>query len=382
VPSLNGGGAERAVLLLARFWPGRHRPVVILRTDEGAFHDELKELAPGQVACLGLASHGVSASLRTPLELARVVDRFNLEVVVAFLSLPSVVSLRLFRPNIGIVLSIQTPPGGNLAERGMAARVRHGAVRLVTDIAASFVDAIASPSAGTAERFAGRPFVGRALKTGMTAWHHIPNPLDPALLRKRSPRRADNSSDVPRVVTAGRLVPEKRFDLFISAIAELQKTRAVRGTIFGEGPLRGALLRQAADLGLEGKLSIEPFQHDLDSIYGKADVFVLTSDYEGFGNVIVEALAFGLPVVSTNAPFGPSEILGGGQFGLLVPCGDFRQVAAAVSSALPGGPDHERLQASAQGRAQRYAAPRIAAEMYACALEARQRRRTHRGRPL
>lgn len=355
--------------------------MVILRSDEGAFHDELKKLPPGQIACLELARDGVNASLRTPLALARVVDKFSLDVVVAFLSAPSVVSLKLFRPNIGIVLSIQNPPGANPVGSGVAARVKHRAVRLVTDMAASLADVIASPSAGTAERFAGRPFVSRALRTGRTAWYNIPNPLDPALLIKRSSNKGADSSDVSRIVTAGRLVPQKRFDLFISAIAALQTTREVSGTIFGDGPLRGALLRQAADLGLEGKLRIEPFQHDLDLIYGKADVFVLTSDFEGFGNVIVEALAFGLPVVSTNAPYGPAEILGGGQFGLLVPCGDFRQVAAAISSALPGGSHRERLQASAQGRAQRYAAPRVAAEMYACAIEARRRRQTSGFRP-
>jgi glycosyltransferase involved in cell wall biosynthesis len=77
--------------------------------------------------------------------------------------------------------------------------------------------------------------------------------------------------------------------------------------------------------------------------YAHADLFVLCSDYEGFGNVIVEALEYGVPVVSTDCPVGPGEILAGGRFGRLVPPGDAEALARAMICALEEGVDQDAL---------------------------------------
>jgi glycosyltransferase involved in cell wall biosynthesis len=261
-------------------------------------------------------------------------------------------------------------------------RARTVAIQIVTDIATSGLDAIASTSAGTFKNFQRRPFIGRALAKGRVTWFSIPNPIDPALLKQPPPRLSEVSVHIPEIVSAGRLVPQKRFDVFLAAIAEVRKVREVHATIFGEGRLLGALQRQAKSLGIKEIVEFRPFESDLDRVYGHADLFALTSDFEGFGNVIVEALAYGLPVVATDAPYGPTEILDEGQYGLVVPRGDHRRIAEAMLAALPGGPEHARLIATARQRAERYAADRVAQEMHDCAATVAERRRRQRNGQL
>ena len=87
---------------------------------------------------------------------------------------------------------------------------------------------------------------------------------------------------------------------------------------------------------------------DPTPFYQTADIFVLSSDYEGFGNVIVEALACGTPVVSTDCPAGPREILNDGEFGTLVPVGDEAALAEGIMSTLRQKPDAEKLRGRAR----------------------------------
>ena len=99
----------------------------------------------------------------------------------------------------------------------------------------------------------------------------------------------------------------------------------------------------AAELGIVRRVIFAGFQPDPAPFYASADLFVLSSDYEGFGNVIVEALAQGTPVVATDCPFGPAEILDNGRWGRLVPVGDEAALARAMSEALAETPDRAAL---------------------------------------
>jgi glycosyltransferase involved in cell wall biosynthesis len=106
------------------------------------------------------------------------------------------------------------------------------------------------------------------------------------------------------------------------------------------------------------------FHPDPTPFYKTADLFVLSSDYEGFGNVIVEALACGTPVVSTDCPSGPGEILDGGRYGRLVPAGDAEALAGAIEAALSETHDRDTLTRRAADFA-----PARAAEQYLGLLE-------------
>ena len=147
----------------------------------------------------------------------------------------------------------------------------------------------------------------------------------------------------PVIVAASRLVKSKDHPTLLRAFARLRKVRAVRLMVLGEGPERRRLERLAASLDVAADVRFPGWVDESWRYMRHAAVFALPSMREGFGNVLVEALAVGCPIVSTDCPSGPSEILDGGRFGRLVPVGDEEALAAALGASLDQPPDRERL---------------------------------------
>jgi glycosyltransferase involved in cell wall biosynthesis len=169
--------------------------------------------------------------------------------------------------------------------------------------------------------------------------------------------------DGPLLVGCGRLVEQKGFSYLIDAFAIVrERFPAAALWIIGEGPDRPALEKQIADLSLGNSARLLGFRDDPYRYMAAADLFVLSSVFEGFGNVIVEAMACGTPVVSTDCPYGPSEIITDGVDGLLVPTRDPRALADAILRVLDDRALRERLAEEGRRRAQDFAAPVIAAE--------------------
>ena len=149
--------------------------------------------------------------------------------------------------------------------------------------------------------------------------------------------------DAPVFVFVGRLIAQKNPELVLQAFADLVVHTAARLVFIGDGPLRAALQEQAESLGLSALVDFAGFQSNPLPWINLADALILTSDYEGFGNVIVEALALGTPVVATDCHWGPSEILENGRYGLLVPCGDVAATSLALKSVLQTQWNKEKL---------------------------------------
>jgi glycosyltransferase involved in cell wall biosynthesis len=151
----------------------------------------------------------------------------------------------------------------------------------------------------------------------------------------------------PIILSVGTLKRVKRQDLLISAFAAMPA--AQRGTlvILGEGPERGVLEELVGQLDLAGSVRLPGHAAEPAAWYAQADMFVLSSDYEGFGNVLVEAMEFGLPIVSTDCVAGPAEILSGGRYGRLVPTGDVLALAQAMLEMLHAPVDADALRARA-----------------------------------
>lgn len=151
-----------------------------------------------------------------------------------------------------------------------------------------------------------------------------------------------------KVLAVGTLKTIKDYATLLHAFAHLRQRVDARLLILGEGECRAALEKQVRKLGLEASVFMPGFTQDPSPYYQHADLHVLSSTGEGFGNVIVEALAAGTPVVSTDCPSGPREILRGGQFGSLVPVGDVAALASAMAESLAATHDTVALKARAQ----------------------------------
>ncbi len=145
----------------------------------------------------------------------------------------------------------------------------------------------------------------------------------------------------PVVIGVGRLTPQKDFGLLIRAFASVRQRRPARLLIFGEGEERPRLEALIRKLGIEADAQLPGFASNPFACMARCGVFVLSSGWEGLPGVLIEALAQGCPLVSTDCPSGPREILDGGRYGALVPTGDAAALADAIARTLDAPPDPE-----------------------------------------
>ena len=179
----------------------------------------------------------------------------------------------------------------------------------------------------------------------------LPNPVITGQLHtlagEPAPHPWLSEHDTPVILGAGRLGRAKNFTLLIEAFARLHRECRCRLIILGDGRQRERLLRQAERLGVAEDVSLPGYTDNPFAYLARADVFALSSNWEGSPNILVEALALGTPVVSTDCPSGPREILAGGRFGPLVPMGDAAALAAALKQTLDAPVSAEHLKQAA-----------------------------------
>jgi glycosyltransferase involved in cell wall biosynthesis len=156
--------------------------------------------------------------------------------------------------------------------------------------------------------------------------------------------------EVPVVISVGRLHEQKDFATLIKAFASRRRKEPMKLIILGEGEERKSLERLADELGALKYINMPGFMENPYSHLKRADLFVLSSKWEGLPNVLIEAMACGLPVVSTDCPSGPREILEDGKYGELVPVGDHKAMADAISKVLRERPDTEEALESVKNR--------------------------------
>lgn len=189
-------------------------------------------------------------------------------------------------------------------------------------------------------------------KLNEARFHVLYNPLRvlpaPSSVEKDAAEASWRKPPGCRVVTVGTLKAQKNHKLLIDAIAEVEGRKA-EVIIVGDGPMRAELEQYIEARGLEDICQLVGKHENPSAFFQSADLFVLASNYEGLPNVLVEAMSFGLPIVSTDCPSGPDEILQGGTFGTLVPVGDTKALSSAITQALCADHDHDALRHRAQG---------------------------------
>ncbi len=348
LPNLDGGGAELVTLRVAAGLAERgNRVDLVLAEARGAYLDRV----PDSVRLVDLQARS-PVVLTKGFALARHLRRERPEVLISALDVVDVglLARRLARTPTRVVLTIHTHLGRQFADkpdRGVA-RVRRALVRTLYPR----TDVLVAVSQGVADDVAAMAGVPAARV------HVVPNPVVTADLLARAaeaPAHPWFAPGAPPVVLGvGRLVRQKDFATLVRAFAGVHAARPdARLVILGDADPREPAIRPelealVAEAGLGASVDLPGFTANPYAHMARAAVFALSSAYEGFGVVLVEALATGTTVVSTDCESGPAEILDRGRYGRLVPVGDPEALGRALLDALARPDDPERLRARAQ----------------------------------
>lgn len=316
LPDLGGGGAERVALALMQGFVERGYTVdLVLAERRGA----LLPLVPAGVEIVDLGAPKLRGAVMPLVRYLRARRPHALHAMMWPLPLLAVAARTIARVDTRIVASEHT----TFSLKPL--RLRHRSVRRLTRLVYGRLDALIAVSAGVADDLAA--FVGIP-RNRITVIHNpllLPAKLpDPVIAAERWP------VDTKRILAVGTLKIEKNYPLLLRALARARERIPASLLILGDGPLRGELEAEAERLGLRDAVVFAGFETDPWPFYAAADLFVLSSDAEGLPTVLIEAMHAGLPVVSTDCPNGPREILDGGRYGPLVPCGDDAALADAM----------------------------------------------------
>jgi len=196
--------------------------------------------------------------------------------------------------------------------------------------------------------------------------HVIYNPIDVHKIKKLSsenfPTREWPDIKGRIVVGMGRLEDQKRFDLLIEAVTHVNTYLPVNLVILGKGKKLNELKNKADCLHIGQRVHFVGFKKNPFPWIARGDVFVISSDFEGFGRVVAEAMAVGIPVISTRCNSGPDEIITDGISGLLVPVGNVEAIAGAIVKVLKNGRLRKRLAEAGRMRAEFFSAEKIVAQ--------------------
>lgn len=322
IPSLSGGGAERATATIAGgLDEALFEPILLL--ERGGSH----VYAVG--SSVAVHSLGVTKSRRTLGPLVSFLRREQPDILYSalpHLNILAALGRQFVHPKPHLVVSVHSNQERELAT------VRNGAVmRLIMPWVYRSADAVVVVSSGIADEL--RSVVGRSEKL-----QRIYDPLDVArvvAMAQEDVRHPWFDGNHEVISAMGRLSPEKGFLSLVRAFATVRERRpTARLLIMGDGDQADEIVALAQDLGVAEQVQLLGFQQNPFAYIARSTCFVMSSSWEGFGMAIVEAMASGTAVLSTDCPYGPSEILEGGKYGLLVRPGSIDDLAEGISRLL------------------------------------------------
>lgn len=340
IGSLAGGGAERVVSRLASCMAGRGDSVEIALIAQNVVDYPLDEKVDVRFINPKIQIRGMRYFLRC-LELRNEVKRFDPDIVISFTTAVNIFVLDALRgTDYKILLSERNDPHNDPKDiklrnrRDRLYRKADGIVFQTEDSRAYFDDDIQKRS------------------------KVILNPVDvpSEYIRKNNKEK--------KIVTVGRLEPQKNHSMLIKAFASIHRSFPdYRLEIYGEGSLRNELEELIRSEGLEDSVYLMGYTKNVFEAVSTAKLFVLSSDYEGMSNALLEAMAMGLPVVSTDHPIGGARMaVENGINGMLTPVGDSEALAAAVCQILENEQLSESLSQNAADISKRLDIDRITDE--------------------
>ncbi len=360
LPSLKGGGAERSMLNLIKGFLARGRAVdLVLCQAKGAYLGEvpaganLVELGASSglrarlIAVLGNPRHFLV--LLRPLllakkvapEIARIASLQDYlktrqpDVVlsaITYANLAAIWAKQMSGATVPVVVSERIALATYCADPSNARKWKWRYLPQIVNRTYPGADAVIAVSHHAAAELVTRIGVDQRRVTT------IYNPVVDDTLRSGAAQQLEHTwfapGALPVILAAGRLTEQKDFATLIRAFARVRAQRPVRLVILGEGRLRPDLLALSAELGVQEDVDLPGFVANPYQYMARASLLVLSSLYEGLPGVLIQALACGCPVVSTDCPGGSKEILADGAYGALVPIGDVQAMASAMEAQL------------------------------------------------
>ncbi len=348
LPSLRGGGAERVVVTLLRHLDRtRFEPHLVLVESVGPYLGDV----PDDVAVHALGAPRLRRAIPGMLRVIRDVGPAVIVSTQGYMNMALLLLQPFFR---GSRLIVREVIGERYLENSRFQPLLYRVYLRLVRRAARIVVQSDAVQREMAARLASPP--GHVVR--------VYNPVDAEEIAMRARAAAPlAAAERPHVLAAGRLGHQKGFDLLLEAFAGVVHTLG-RGTltILGDGPERATLAAQAAALGIAPAVRLVGFQENPFAYFAAADLFVLSSRYEGLPNVVLEALACGCPVVAFDCPHGAREIVRAELNGLLVPPEDVASLRAAMLRVLENDDERRRLAANARSSLEPFLAATIVRE--------------------
>lgn len=354
ISSLIYGGAERVMTIMANYWVAKGWEVTLLTFDENTIPQYHLDSRVSHIP-LGIAKDSpniiiaLGNNFKRILTLRFAITDSNPDVVISFLSATNVITLLATRwLNIPVVVSERSNP-----EKQSIGRIW----KQLCQWTYPFADLIIFQTQRA------RNYFSPQLKARTCI---IPNPV---LLPVRIKETSEKHSDERSLIAIGRFVEQKGFDLLLQAFAKIQDSYPQWTlTILGEGELRLYLEDLCNQLKLNDRVHFPGWVNNPHEFLKQADIFVMSSRYEGFPNALCEAMAYGLPVISTDCPSGPREIIRDGIDGILVPNEDISALATAMVRLMSDEKARKSLAVRAPEITERFGLEKILS-MWEAALE-------------
>jgi len=328
LPSLSGGGAERAMLNLAHGLAEHGCAVdLVLAQAKGPYLSDVH--AP--IRLVDLKASRVLSSLPA---LVRYLRRERPKALLSALDYANVVALWAKRL-AGVPCRVAVNEQNTISRSARnSARRRQRMVPHLVKLFYPWADYVIGDSQGVANdllELTGLPH--ERIKV-------LYNPVVTPELREKARAPLNHpwfaAGQPPVLLAVGRLTQQKDFPTLIRAFAQVRRTRPARLLILGEGPDRPELAALVNQLGLEDDVAMPGFVENPYAYMSQASLYILSSRWEGLPTVLIEALYCGPPIIATDCPSGPREILANGQYGVLVPVGDVAGLAQAIEAGLMG----------------------------------------------
>ncbi|MEN3014401.1 MAG: glycosyltransferase [Endomicrobiia bacterium] len=335
IPSLSGGGAERVLVNILKYLDrSRFFSKVIVFEPKNDYEED----TPGDIEIICLNKKSRFDFFKLLLLLSKKLKEEKPDLVVSSLSYANYLTLlanRIFKLNFSIVITEQNYPDMEISTQRFSSLHK-----FLMKKTYSFASAVIAVSKGVKENLCENYGVNE------NKCFVIYNCVDFDNIREKLKENVNHlwfEERIPIIISCGRLSLQKNYPFLLRSFKKVLNLIDARLVILGKGELEEFLKKYTEELGIKERVLFLGFQRNPFKYIAKSTIFVLSSSFEGFGNVLLEAMACGVPVISTDCPFGPNEIIKNGENGILVPVNDEDALCNAIVKLLKDKELREKL---------------------------------------